>query len=263
MPAPFTHYAVAKECLRRFPSSLQQKLFPRLPLYFFGAQGADFCFFYPTRTRNKMNLGRTLHRKGYEFFRILSLFSRTDENALAYALGYITHYATDTAFHPFVYYLSGRSLLKHSKIESALDGYFRHVNEHTKKDDPFKKYVRPTLSEEQLESVFFLYAAYASVNAYLPLTKPTFQKSVFAFNAYTGMSFRLFGKKSPRIPLSVLLNGEKTVWQNPKAPFQTSTDGAEELFEKSVREAEEYVRLFLECSAQKKAPQRRAFPRAF
>ncbi len=263
MPAPYTHYAVAKETFARLPHNLQKTLLPHLPLYFFGSQGADFCFFYPTRTRNKMNLGRTLHRKGYEFFRILSLFSETDEKALSYALGYITHYATDTTFHPFVYYLSGKSLRKHSQVESALDGYLRHVNEHGVRHDPFSSYLRPSLKEEELDTVFLFYSAYATVNSYLPLTKPTFKKSFFAFNTYTGISLRVFGRKRLRVPISVLTNAEKKVWQNPKAPFRQSTDGADELFEKSVKRAVEYIQQFQTAVAQKKAPPKESFSKSF
>ncbi len=263
MPAPYTHYAVAKEVFSLLGKNLQRTLLPHLPLYFFGSQGADFCFFYPTRTRNKMNLGRTLHRNGYEFFRILSLFARSDDNALAYALGYITHYATDATFHPFVYYLSGKSLRKHSQVESALDGYLRHVHEHGLHPDPFSDYLRPSLNEEQIDTVFLFYSAYATVNSYLPLAKSTFKKSVFAFNAYTGISLRIFGRKRLRVPISVLTNAEKRIWHNPKAPFEQSKDGADELFEKSVKRAVAYIEQFQNAVSQKKAPPKESFSKSF
>ncbi|MBQ8657619.1 MAG: zinc dependent phospholipase C family protein [Clostridia bacterium] len=263
MPAPYTHYSVARDAFTLFAPEIQEKILPHLPLYFFGAQGADFCFFYPTRTRKKMNLGRILHRDGYEFFRILALFSHGDDEAFAYALGYIAHYAADTAFHPFVYHLSGKSLMKHSRVESALDRTFRAEDKKRHGPDPFLKYFRPKLTGEYLDKIFLLYASYAAVNGYLPLTKPTFQKSVFAFNAYTGAAFGIFPQRRSPVPLRVLLNVDKTVWYNPKAPFLTSTDGAKELYENAVRSARKYAEIFEACVKEKKAPPKESFSKSF
>ena len=98
MPAAYTHFAVARETFLRLPQPLQNKI--RSPeLYFFGAQGADFCFFYRAFRPSEINFGRFLHNKGsYGFFRTLLPCAGRDGALFDYALGYLTHYAADCVF---------------------------------------------------------------------------------------------------------------------------------------------------------------------
>ncbi len=125
MPTAITHQLLAEEVLAASDASLRERV-ASLPLYYFGAQGPDFWFahgaFSPTD-----NLGRHLHtRRPLLFFRILAAAGRTDADVFSYAAGYLTHYAADTVFHPYVYgmmrKLGRESKYLHHAIEHALDG---------------------------------------------------------------------------------------------------------------------------------------------
>ena len=192
MPASYTHYAVARETLKALPDELKNKILPHLRLYFFGAQGADFCFFYKFLDAKRKNFGSLLHREGgFAAFQALKAFAPSSPEILAYALGFITHYAADTIFHPFVYRISKKSLLKHSRIENALDGYFKRSMRTS--NDLYKDFFNKKLTDEEQNELFLLYAVIAAKCGYPPLSKTAFKRAVRLFNAYLPMPNAFFG----------------------------------------------------------------------
>ena len=149
MPASYTHFLVAREGLKRLSKSLQNIATQHPALYYFGAQGADFCFFQPTIYRKEQNLGSFLHRDGgFSAFETLLDFSRWEERALAYALGYVTHYATDSTFHPYVYATAGTSTLRHTRLEHVLDVRFKKEYGIAVEDEAFLK--KPNREEKEI-----------------------------------------------------------------------------------------------------------------
>ena len=199
MPSVYTHHIVARETLKRLPEQLQDKIKPHLSLYFFGAHGADFCFFYKFLQPRMQNIGSFLHRTGgYDAFCVLKAFAAHDERALAYAFGYITHYAADVAFHPFVYKAAGKSLLTHSRVENAIDAllygsYFKNNRE------GYERYFRKKLTSDEENEVFLLYAAIAAKVGFPPLLRRPFSRAIRVFNAYLPLSFSVFGKSEPSV----------------------------------------------------------------
>ena len=116
MPSSFTHYLVGRSvcALLPFPFSTPCEV---------GCQGGDFAFFLPSFSR-KNNLGRVLHRGDpYAFFSRLASYCFYRPETLSYALGYLTHYATDVCFHPYIY-RTIRKGLSHAALESVVDAYF-------------------------------------------------------------------------------------------------------------------------------------------
>ena len=193
MPAPQTHFLIARETLNRFPPNIQDKLQPHLSLYFFGAQGADFCFFYPPTSGFSKNFGSYLHRKGgYGAFGVCKAFS-TQPSLFAYSLGYITHYATDTVFHPFIYQTAGRSTFRHRRIESAFDAFFKT---HLPQEHETADFACPKLSTREKNDLFLLYAAISARVGFPPLDKKAFYRAVSLFNAYLPLSSRSLRKKN-------------------------------------------------------------------
>ena len=79
MPASYTHFLVAREGLKHLSLPLKNIAKQHSNLYFFGAQGADFCFFQPNFGEKMPNLGAVLHREGgFSAFEILKHYSLTD-----------------------------------------------------------------------------------------------------------------------------------------------------------------------------------------
>lgn len=118
MPDYFTH-GVAAEIIYEKLEGNYRKLITDKTLYMLGAQGGDVFFAYnikPTKT----NLGRSLHGEN-----AVSLFNALARGNPSYAAGFATHYALDSALHPYIYeYESGkRSPFAHVRFESDLGLY--------------------------------------------------------------------------------------------------------------------------------------------
>ena len=138
MPSSVTHQLVAEETLKRLPDEIQKIIKKSPDEYYLGAQGPDVFFFYRIGCKSEFNLGRFLHR--YRVYDVFSFFLNalrentvprftpdSREKALSYILGYISHYCTDSAFHPFVYnYLNEHQCAKrvHQQMENDWDVYF-------------------------------------------------------------------------------------------------------------------------------------------
>ncbi len=141
MPSSITHQLVAEETKKLLPPEAQTAIDSAPDEYFLGCQGPDVFFFYRIGSRKEYNLGKFLHR--YRVFDTFGLFlhalqqdgdgrvPRFSEEertqAFSYILGFITHYAADSTFHPFVYnYLQAKGAVKteHQQIENDWDVYF-------------------------------------------------------------------------------------------------------------------------------------------
>ena len=194
MPASYTHHSVAHKTLSLLPLSIQKKIQPHLPLYFFGAQGADFCFFYPVLGGFSQNFGSYLHRQGgFPAFNVCKTFS-AQPPIFAYSLGYITHYAADTVFHPFIYAKAGKSSFRHTRIENALDCYFK-----AKDPTVFAEFFQAKLSQNDKKDLFLLYAAISARVGFPPLNEKSFYRAIRLFNAYLPPSSKIFSVKSSAI----------------------------------------------------------------
>ena len=194
MPAPYTHHFIAQETLSLLPDEIKTKLNPHLPLYFFGAQGADFCFFYPVRGGFPQNLGSFLHRQGgFSAFNVCKTFS-VQPPIFAYSLGFITHYAADTVFHPFIYAKAGKSPIRHTRIENALDCYFK-----AKAETDLFEHFRAKLSPDDKKNLFLLYAAISARVDFPPLVPKTFYRAIHLFNAYLPAASKVFSMKNSAI----------------------------------------------------------------
>ena len=187
MPAYYTHHLVASKALETLPTPTKNIISLYLPLYFFGAQGADFCFLYRYLSPRSKNLGSYLHRNGgYPAFCVLKSLAARDLKLLAYTLGYITHYAVDVTFHPFVYTHAKKSIWSHARIESAMDAQFRRT---VSIPDCHAETLGQRLSAEEESLLFTAYSAIAIQCGFPPLQKPAFLRAITRFHNFPTFPF--------------------------------------------------------------------------
>lgn len=189
MPSAYSHFIMARQSLLSLPPRIQDKITPYLSLYYFGAQGADFCFFYKFMRRKKLNLGSHLHRVGvYTAFQCMQRFSAQSPAIFAYSAGYLTHYAADSILHPYVCAVAKKSHLTHTRLESALDYQYGKLHGPAARED-YRRYFTPHLNKKEKEELFALYAEIAKQCNFPPLTKSAFLGAYTMFNAYLPLSF--------------------------------------------------------------------------
>ncbi len=145
MPASYTHICIARDTLGELtttpaPNDFLQKVQgdgQLLAAYIAGAEGPDPLFFALVESK-KLNpspeVGTLIHHKETgRFLKCLIDGARNGDDCLkAYVLGFLTHYGSDTIFHPYVYTHSfsdsGEMISnKHCKFEHVLDIYMHRI----------------------------------------------------------------------------------------------------------------------------------------
>ena len=151
--------------LNALAAAAQAKYIPRDKTSFLmGSNGPDPMFYYkiynPFRSYNLAILGDIMHiTKTGIFLKNLFLNARTDIQK-DYCLGFLCHYALDSAIHPFVNYISqayGSSFnipRGHNYFETALDCALSQKYLHTSCPD-LEEYA-PEMTDSQLVQISYL-----------------------------------------------------------------------------------------------------------
>lgn len=105
MPSFITHQIISEDVYHSLSEKTKNRI-DNLSAYYLGAQGPDPFFVYMPFNLKPYNLGKLLHRENvYGFFNSAKEYAEKKNAAISYPLGFITHYATDVIFHPYVYAL--------------------------------------------------------------------------------------------------------------------------------------------------------------
>lgn len=280
MPAEYTHQIIAEKVYEKLPEGIRSRL-GDLFSFDLGAQGADiFYFLHPFRRRN---LGKIFHNeKVYETFESFRKAAvGADDTVLSYIAGYITHYAADCIFHPYVYSLMQkmidaeptRRVRWHSYIESDLDTYF------------VKKFYRKEVNGFECrlrtwkgipKGVAALIREVCSASGLPKISDGSLRRAVSGYllfeRFFTDKNFRkrrFFerGEKLLHLPqvLSVLyrrenpdqkvLNVSRTQWANLSDSDTLYEDDADALFDRAVNESCRLIeRFFSDLDAGKTLP---------
>ena len=129
MPAVITHYLSAQKALEKSSGTIT-KIVQNCPQVFaLGTQGPDFFFFHPKGKKYPLT-GQRMHHQGINkfFYEALDYSKERSSNEkellAAYLLGFVSHYAVDTATHPYIYYHTGFSNSK-GKLSFPYSYYHR------------------------------------------------------------------------------------------------------------------------------------------
>ena len=126
MPSTYAHRRFGADVLVQLPRELREKITPYRPLYDMGLHGPDLMFYYRALQSNPVNrLGNAMHEQpGRVFFtraRGVVNTARNKNAALAYALGFVCHFALDSTCHPYVERYTRESGVTHCEIETEFD----------------------------------------------------------------------------------------------------------------------------------------------
>ena len=269
MAAEYTHQMIAEAVYEELPQPLRERLADP-GSYDLGAQGADiFYFLHPFRRRNA---GKVFHNeKVYETFEeFLRAADGADAPVLSYIAGYITHYAADVVFHPYVYSLTerlsqeqpSRRIRWHSYIESDLDTYYAEKYCGQK----VNRYASRLRSDGKLRGeVAALLQRVCAACGIARVSEGSLRRAVNGYllfeRFFTDKNFRKRraferGERLLHLPqvLSVLcrreepdgrvLNAGGERWSNLSDPEAVCADGADELFRRAVDESRRLILAF-------------------
>lgn len=222
MPTSVTHQILAEEVYKELPKKISAEILS-LPHFYLGAQGCDICFMYKAVSTLGDNLGQFVHAvKPLSFFRILWEESRKSAEVRSYAYGYLTHYAADTIFHPFIYDLMGgkERVLKHHAIEHAYDAALLKKY----KSGSLSAYRLPAFGKVEIDGIYKVYARYARVSGWGELSKPAFRRAVKYYAAFVSFRLPWYRKKYVR-PSERLFEESRARALKLLKEFRASADG--------------------------------------
>lgn len=177
MPSTYAHFIFGKKVFRALPRELRQITRRYRDLYLIGLHGPDILFYYKALTSNAVNaVGFGMHDKpAAEFFcRAAQIVRRekggSEERELAYLLGFVCHFALDSACHSYIENKIRISGISHTEIESEFDrmlmvqngldplrhsltGHIRPTAENAASIAPFFKNVTAAQTERALRSM--------------------------------------------------------------------------------------------------------------
>lgn len=272
MPAQYTHQIYAETLLSLLPEEERARI-SDLPAYYLGAQGGDVFYFLRLVTPGGGNLGKYLHNTDvYGFFSemLASLRRGGGAAALSYAAGYVTHYALDTVFHPFVYGTTEKLIAAHPKsrirwhayIESDIDSHFIRKLRGISVTD----YVSPLrISELDVPALYAFLSGVFDARGRRHFSLFLFRRALrryFLFErAFTDRTLRrrrmlhaaesalhcqrAFSSLCRRTGIDEnCLNTEREEWRNPSDPSFVSHESADDLFSRALAEGERLTGLF-------------------
>lgn len=160
MPSTYAHRRFGADVLALLPEELRKTLEQYRELYDMGLHGPDLLFYYKALQSNPVNqLGNAMHdQKGEVFFtRARTVVENEPDKkaALAYALGFICHFALDSTCHPYVEQYVRKSGVSHCEIETEFD------NTLLRKDgrDPAKfftaSHIKPSRERAEVVAPFY------------------------------------------------------------------------------------------------------------
>lgn len=274
MAAQYTHQILAERILEALPENVRESIADP-NAYFIGAQGGDVFYFLRVLDGKTENLGKYMHNEEIcAFFNALCRGAAGNKTAMSYALGYVTHYAADIVFHPFVYGQTeyrierepSRRVRWHAYIESDLDSYF--VQKYA--GIPVNEYVYPIRKRDlDARALYELIRGVCRDRGRKNFSYSSFLRSLSRFYLFERLfrdrklRKRKFLDKAERLfhashTLSVLcrrtdidekcLNAEGREWHNPSEPTFFSREDADLLFARAVAEGVRLVGEFYICA---------------
>ena len=126
MPSTYAHRHFGADVLQQLPAALQDQIGKNRALFDVGLHGPDLLFYYHAAKSNPVSaLGNAMHEQpGRVFFtraRGVVNTARNKNAALAYALGFVCHFALDSTCHPYVERYTRESGVSHCEIETEFD----------------------------------------------------------------------------------------------------------------------------------------------
>ena len=126
MPSTYAHYVFGRRLLSMYPEPLAAQIRAARPLFDIGVHGPDLLFYFKPLFSNAVNsIGYSMHgRPASEFFGPAKEVYQRAENkreSLAYLMGFVSHFALDSACHGYIEHKIAVSGVTHTEIESEFD----------------------------------------------------------------------------------------------------------------------------------------------
>ncbi len=158
MPSIYAHKKFGALVYKALPVDVREIIADGYECFLAGLHGPDTLFFHnPGMESEVQSIGSRMHkecfRKQYERA-VLILNERDDNDRMAYFLGCICHYISDSACHPVVNEAMERTGMSHGKIETELERYILLKDGHNPMTYPTSAHLAVNMDVAEAASVF-------------------------------------------------------------------------------------------------------------
>ena len=160
MPSTYAHRRFGADVLQQLPAALQDQIGKNRALFDVGLHGPDLLFYYHAAKSSPVSaLGNAMHEQpGRVFFeraRGVVRQAKDRDAALAYALGFVCHFALDSTCHPYVEAYTRQSGVSHCEIETEFDDMLLRRDGHDPKSFFTASHIRPTAENARVIAPFY------------------------------------------------------------------------------------------------------------
>ena len=160
MPSTYAHRRFGADVLQQLPAALQDQIGKNRALFDVGLHGPDLLFYYHAAKSSPVSaLGNAMHEQpGRVFFeraRGVVRQAKDRDAALAYALGFVCHFALDSTCHPYVEAYTRQSGVSHCEIETEFDDMLLRRDGHDPKNFFTASHIRPTAENARVIAPFY------------------------------------------------------------------------------------------------------------
>lgn len=126
MPSTYAHYKMGRELVKKLGDYEKGIIKENPGLFMIGLHGPDILFYYKPLAVNETNsIGFDMHgRPGMEFFENAARVIKEhdfDKEYMAYAYGFVCHFALDVTCHGYIDEKIASSGISHTEIEVEFD----------------------------------------------------------------------------------------------------------------------------------------------
>ena len=160
MPSTYAHRRFGADVLQQLPAALQDQIGKKRALFDVGLHGPDLLFYYHAAKSNPVSaLGNAMHEQpGRVFFeraRGVVQQAKDRDAALAYALGFVCHFALDSTCHPYVEAYTRQSGVSHCEIETEFDDMLLRRDGHDPKSFFTASHIKPSRERAEVIAPFY------------------------------------------------------------------------------------------------------------
>ncbi len=160
MPSNYAHYLFGCKVLDALPDATRKIIAQNHQLFDIGIHGPDILFYYKPLKKNAVSkLGFAMHDlPAKRFFTAAKQAIAKEENqnaALAYALGFVCHFALDRACHGYIEKKLSVSAISHTALETEFDRFLMCNEGKNPVKIPSAIHVIPSKENAQIIAPFF------------------------------------------------------------------------------------------------------------
>ncbi len=159
MPSIYAHKKFGALVYKALPVDVREIIADGYESFLVGLHGPDTHFFHnPGMESEVQAIGSRMHKECFknQYERALSILNEKDDNdRMAYFLGCICHYISDSACHPLVSEAMESTGMSHGKIETELERYILLTDGHNPMTYPTSAHLPVNMEVAEAASVFY------------------------------------------------------------------------------------------------------------